>query len=106
LDNIEINLIKEYNSISPNRYNLDSRGNKNKHLSEETKKKISESKKGEKNPFYGKHLSKITRTKMSDVRTGEKNGMFGKKHSAETIAKLSNMKKGKEPWNKGLKLKQ
>ena len=51
--------------------------NKGKHHSDETKRKMSESLKGEKNPFYGKH------------------------HTEETKKKLSEAKKGKNPWNKG-----
>ena len=50
---------------------------------EETKKKISESVLGEKNPMYGKNHS------------GEKNPMYGKNHSEETKEKISNTLKGK-----------
>lgn len=57
-------------------YNIENGGTKQKELSEETKKKISESKIGEKNPMYGVHL------------TGEKNGMYGKKLSKEHKQKL------------------
>jgi hypothetical protein len=37
-------------------------------LSEEVKKKMSESKKGDKNKFYGKKHSEETRKKMSESR--------------------------------------
>lgn len=40
---------------------------KGKHLSDETKRKISESKKGENHPNYGKHLSDETRKKLSEA---------------------------------------
>ena len=103
LDETEIDLIKKYNSISPNGYNLDTGGCKNKHQSEETKRKMAESKKGDKNPNYGKELTAETKAKMSISRTGRKNGMFGKKHSAETIVKISNKRSRRQPWNKGLK---
>ena len=46
--------------------------NKNKILSEEHKKKISDAQKGNKNHNYGKSASKETRVKMSEVRRGEK----------------------------------
>ena len=38
-----------------------------KHLSEETRKKLRESKKGENHPMFGKHLSEETRTKLSEA---------------------------------------
>lgn len=37
----------------------------------------------------GKHPSEETRKKMSESRCGEKNGMFGKRHSNETRNKIS-----------------
>jgi len=60
--------------------------------SEESKKKMSESKKGkmvgEKNPFYGKTHSEETRKKISEAGIGRPSPMKGKKT-------------GKPPWNKG-----
>ena len=57
-------------------------------LTEETKRKISEARKGrflgENSPMYGKDLS------------GDKNPMYGKKHSIETKRKMSEAKKGKK----------
>ena len=54
--------------------------------SEETRKKISKTLKGENNPNYGKTLSEETRKKMS-----ENNARYwqGKKHSEETRKKMS-----------------
>lgn len=49
-----------------NGYNLRSGGN-NSLLSEETKKKISESKKGSRNYNYGQHLSQDTKNLLSEV---------------------------------------
>jgi group I intron endonuclease len=48
LDYFEVELIKRLNSLSPSGYNLTTGGNKNKHYSEETKKKLSELNSGEK----------------------------------------------------------
>ena len=59
-----------------------------KTLSEETRKKISESMKG-------KTLSEETRKKMSEAHKGENNHMYGKTHSLETRKKMSEAKKGK-----------
>ena len=56
--------------------------NKGKHLSEETKRKISETKKG-------KQFSEEHKRKMSDNHVG----MSGKHHSAETKRKMSEAKK-------------
>lgn len=63
--------------------------NKGKSLSEETKRKISESQKGENNNFYGKHRSEETKRKISESNKG--------KHYAsdETRKKMSESRKGK-----------
>jgi len=45
---------------------------KGKHLSEEHKRKISESREGSKNPMYGKHFSEEHRRKISDALRGRK----------------------------------
>mgnify|MGYP000085843950 CR=1 FL=1 len=46
-------------------------------ITEETKRKISEAIKGEKNPMYGKQLSEETRKKMSEAHKGK---YIGEKH--------------------------
>ena len=66
-------------------------------VSEETRKKISEARKGKctgaDNPFYGKHHTEETRKKLSEINkgkhTGEDNPFYGKTHSEETRKKLS-----------------
>jgi 5-methylcytosine-specific restriction endonuclease McrA len=72
--------------------------------SEETKKKMSEAKKGNKS-WLGKHLSEETKKKISEAkkgeksylfgRTGDKHPMFGKHHSEETKKKISEYNIGK-----------
>lgn len=47
--------------------------------SDETKKKISDKVKGTNHPNYGKHCSDETKNKISEANSGDKNGMFGKK---------------------------
>ena len=64
-----------------------------KKLSEETKQKMSEAKKGEKHPFYGQHHSEETKRKMSEAAKGNKN-MLGKHHTEETKRKIRNFSKG------------
>ena len=75
--------INEYNTLVPNGYNISPKGGVGVTgcFSEETKRKISESITGEKNPFYGKIHTKETKQKLSiaaSLRTGDKNVMFGK----------------------------
>jgi group I intron endonuclease len=63
----EIKFIRQYKTQVPNGMNI-MKGGKNSPLAEETKRKISESRKGK--------------------YTGESNPMFGKKHSEETVKKI------------------
>ena len=92
--------------------------NLGKHLSEETRQKLSEANKGENNSMFGKHLSEETRQKLSEARKGKPSCMKGKHHSeesrkkigaarkgkslsAETRKKMSEAQKGKNHWTKG-----
>ena len=109
-EDIEIRLIKEYHSLShENGYNIETGGNSTKRLSEETKKKISEKKKGKyggsKHWHYGQHWSEEVKDKIRKARTGYKtdektlkqmsirmsgknNPMYGTKMTKEHKAKL------------------
>lgn len=72
LDKKEQYWIDFYDSMNPEKgYNLTSGGDHPK-MSEETRKKISEAKKGEKNHIYGKHHSIETRKKMSAAHKGKR----------------------------------
>ena len=76
-----------------------------KHLSEETKKKLSDANKGEKCYMYGKPKSDETRRKMSNAKKGKhisaesrqkmSDAKKGKPKSAETKQKMSDANKGK-----------
>lgn len=66
--------------------------------SDESKKKMSDSKKGEKSPFFGKSHSLETIKKMSAAHKG-------KAHSEETRRKISDGKKGKASYRKGMSWK-
>ncbi len=77
------------------------------HLSDETKKKMSEIRKGkrvgDKHPMFGKHHSEETKAKMSKALSGRRRSKeirkkiseshIGKKHSPETIKKMSDSQK-------------
>jgi hypothetical protein len=64
-------------------------------VSEETKRKISESLKGENHHFYGKHLSEEHKRKLSKSQTGEKSHSWRKTICEETKRKISESLKGK-----------
>lgn len=80
LEEREIHWIAFYNTFGANGYNLTSGGTYNKEVSEETKEKISKTKKG-----YPSHNK-------------------GKKMSEERKLQHSKIMKGKQPWNKGKKI--
>ena len=69
--------------------------------SNNTKQKMSESHKGEKNPNFGKPRSEETKRKISATKKGkhnykgENNPFYGKHHTEETKQKISNAMKGK-----------
>ena len=62
-------------------------------LSEETKKKISDT-------LTGRIEPEETRKKKSLSKLGDKNSFYGKKHSEETKDKIS------ESWNKGIPMSE
>ena len=80
LNNREKYWIKYYKSLG-NCYNMKIRGSSGKH-SKESKKRMSEIKKGEKNAAYGKPKSKETKRKLSE-------SVKGYKHTDEAKEKMS-----------------
>jgi group I intron endonuclease len=92
--------IREWKTKAPNGYNLTDGGEGCLNPSEETRRKMSESRSGENHPLFGKTRSEETRRKMrenhSDV-SGENNGFFGKTHSEETRKKMSESAKNRPP---------
>jgi group I intron endonuclease len=73
--------IKEFNSMAPNGYNLTIGGEGAPHT-EQSKKKLSESKKGSKNPMFGKKMSDEHKAKISA-------SLMGKKRPQEVKDKIS-----------------
>ena len=50
----------------------------------------------------GRVLSEEHKKKLSESKKGVKNAMYGKTHTEETKRKISEAKKGKPTWNKGV----
>jgi group I intron endonuclease len=93
LDEMECFWIQTLNTIRPNGYNLQYGGQKNRLYSEESKRKMSEVRKGEKHPLYGTHRSEETKEKISKANKG-KQYKLGKKCSEETKKRISKSKSG------------
>lgn len=89
-------LIDQYDSMNPYRgFNLRSGGGKGS-LSEETRRKISEARSGEKHPNYGRRLPEAHRRHISEANRGEKNGFYGRHHTEET-KRILREKRAKQP---------
>ena len=123
LNLMEIYYIKKYNSYinweNSNGYNETvggDKGVKGLRHTKESKKKMSENKKGEKNSFYGKHHTEETKHQISErakgrhhteetkeklreihkgLQVGEKHGMWGKHHTDDAKKKISKKMKGR-----------
>lgn len=82
----------------------------NKHISTRLVAKFKERKsyftRGKYHPNYGKHLSKETRDKISKSVSGERNGMYGKHPSKETLIKKSKAMTGKKLPPRSIETKQ
>ncbi len=66
--------------------------------SDETKQRLSESKKGAKNPMYGKHLSDKTKKKISKSLKGKPRSEEVREKSSKAMIEWN---KAHPPWNKG-----
>lgn len=99
----EIEWIEYYDSFYGG-YNLTTGGDTNCIVSEETRIKISESRKGTTPWNKGLSMKSETRKKLSESLKGqfigEKNPMYNKHHSIETRKKLSEFHKGKPAPNR------
>ena len=73
-----------------------SKANKGRKVSEEHRKKLSEAFRGEKHPMYGKHHTEKAKKKIGDAHRGEKSWIYGKTHTLEARIKISQMTTGKK----------
>lgn len=75
-----------------------------KKFSPSTLKKMSEAKKGKNHPWFGKHLPLSTREKIRKASSGQGNGMWGKHLSAEARRKIGDGSRGAKShfWKGGI----
>ena len=105
LDYIEIRLIRKFDTRKHG-YNSTDGGDGGLlgySFTEETKRKISLSRIGERNPFYGKHLSGEHRRKISKAQKGKSSPMKGKTLTEEHRKKLSLSNSGENCYMYGRK---
>ena len=88
LDHYEREFIEKNNPLWPNGYNKLTGGRGGFNICEETRMKMSESNKGENNPFYNHKHTEETRRKMSETKKG-------KHYSEATRRKMSESRKGR-----------
>ena len=75
--------ISNHNTVAPSGYNLTHGGDAKVIISDETRKKMSESHSGEKNGFYGKKHSNEFKDKQRKNKLGKSTWNKGKEHSEE-----------------------
>lgn len=104
---LERKYIADYDAMNPaHGYNRESGGNANKKISDETKKIWSDHRKGEGAAMYGKHHTEETKRKLSEARKGYRlpeasirqmaETKRGSHHTLETRMKMSQSRKGKK----------
>ena len=105
--------IQQYNSLSPNGYNISLGGDGGCHFqkhSDESKQKMREKQLGIPSPFKGKHFTDEQREKISQkvkeaFANGKGQNIDRKSYwTEENRKKKSEQMKGKEPWCKGKKM--
>ena len=117
-DSVEIYAIAKERSIGKAEYNIANggKGSAGYHPSEETRRKMSEMRKGKKHSEEwtrkiseakkGKHHSEEWNKKISKVMKGRPSTMKGKHRSEETKKKISEALRGQAAWNKGKKMSE
>lgn len=119
IDRLEIRYIAEERAVNPEGcVNISVGGerppvmcgadnpNFGKQFSDETRRKLSETHKGENNPNFGRPRSDETRRKISEANKSQIPWSKGKHLSDEHKRKLSEAHKGQIPWIKGKHLSE
>ena len=101
LNNRECYWIDRLGTLSPCGYNLTTGGSSHTTYAPSVRKRISDSKSGENNHYFGRPLPDDLKSKLSEALSGENNPMYGKNHSPETIEKMSEAKIGLKNPNYG-----
>lgn len=86
LNNLEKKFIKDFNSLAPNGYNLKEggeQGGKGNKFSKEVRERLSKLKKGKNHPLYGKNHTDESKIKMSESKKGKKASDATKKKLSE-----------------------
>lgn len=98
LDEMEYHYIKQYHTHHlDNGYNLSYGGEENNvgfKMSDETKEKMSRSRKGQIPWIKGRHHTDETKEKISICGRGDGNGFYGKHHTDETKEKIRKVQVG------------
>lgn len=89
LDELETKYIKEYNSVCPNGYNIQTGGGKGRKHCPESRERMRKSKLGNKNPNFGKPRTDETKQKISEAKSGSKHHFYGKHLNYEHKLNLS-----------------
>ena len=107
LDMLEKEAIARFNTVKPHGYNRNNGGSGSIKHSEDTRRKMSESTKGENHPLYGKKHSDETKQKISEAHKGKtlseehrrkiSEAQIGKSVSEETRHKMSENNAAKRP---------
>ena len=108
LDTLEKEVIAKFNTLAPHGYNL-TEGGGGGSRSEETRRKMSEARKGKPSPNKGKPFSEEHCRKISEAMKGktlseETRRKISENNSTkrpEVRRKISEAHKGQTPWNKG-----
>lgn len=103
-ENLEIQLIAEHRATDPaHGYNQDKGGNHNGRCTEATRRKLSEAKRGSRNPMYGSHTCHHEPPRLSGAahpmygRRGANNPRTGMRHNQEAIEKMRKNNKKNKP---------
>lgn len=104
LNKIEAHFVSVFDCVRPSGYNLTSGGDSPAFVSDETRRKQSEAKKGKPSWNKGVKQPEELLCRLSAIRRGKPSPMKNKTHTDSTKEKISAAGRGRTPWNKGLEM--